>query len=116
LDSWTGNAWDVSVSLAWSDMGTNTHERLNFHFRDQTCITQTPFKGAFREAEVTGSVSDGITNFTPEQSVRATLISSNSSEMVINCDEEWIRNIQCLDRPVEQIILPVRTKVSEKKL
>ena len=86
LDSWTGNAWDVSVSLAWSDMGTNTHERLNFHFRDQTCITQTRFKGAFREAEVTGSLSDGITNFTPEQSLGATLISSNSGEMVIHCD------------------------------
>ena len=86
LDSLTGNSFDVSVRLAWTGIGPAAHERLNFHFRDQTCLTHTRSKGTFRDAEVTGSVSDGITNFTPERSLSANLLSSNSSEMVINCD------------------------------
>ena len=86
LDSLTGNTFDVSVNLAWTGIGTVTHERRNFHFRDQTCLTHTRSKGTFRDAEVTGSVSVRIANFTPEPSLGATLISSNSSEMVINCE------------------------------
>ena len=86
LDSLTGNTFDVSINLAWTGIEPVTHERLNFHFRDRPCLTHTRSKASFRDAEVTGSVSDGITNFTPERSLGANLISSNGSEMVIHCD------------------------------
>lgn len=86
LDSLTGNTFDVSVSLAWTGIGPVNHERLNFHFRDQTCLTHTRSKGTFRDAEVMGSVSNGITNFTPELSLGANLISSNSGDMSIGCN------------------------------
>ena len=86
LDSLTGSTFDVSISLDWTGIGPVNHERLNFHFRDRPCLTHTRSKAGFRDAEVTGSVSDGITNFTPERSLGANLISSNGSEMVIHCD------------------------------
>lgn len=86
LDSLTSNTFDVSVDLAWTGIGPVTRERLNFHFQDQTCITHTRSKATLRAAEVTGNVSDGTTNFTPELSLGANLISSNGSEMVINCN------------------------------
>jgi hypothetical protein len=86
LDSLTGNTFDVDVNLTWTGIGPTTRERLNFHFRDQTCITHTRFKATVRAAEVMGSVSDGTTNLTPELSLGANLTSSNGSEMAIHCN------------------------------
>ena len=85
LDSLTGNSFDVAIDLAWTGIAPVTREHSNFHFGDQTCRFHSRFKGTFRASETSGSVSDGTLNFTPEPSIGALLVSSNSKDMAIGC-------------------------------
>ena len=86
-DVLTGETFDVTVDLAWSGIAPVTREHINFHFGDQSCKTHSRGRATFRAAETMGSVSDGWTNFTPELSLGANLISSNSAEMSIGCND-----------------------------
>jgi hypothetical protein len=85
LNSLTGNSFDVAIDLAWTGIAPVTREHSNFHFGDQTCRFHNRFKGTFRAAEASGSVFNGTMNFTPEPSVGALLVSSNSQDMAIGC-------------------------------
>ena len=85
LDSLTGNTFDLSVDLSWTGIGPLRREHSGFHFGDRECRINSRFKGTFRGAEAFGTVSDGVTNFTPEFSIAADLISSNSRDMTIGC-------------------------------
>lgn len=86
FDTRTGAPLDLSVSLSWLGVGSTSRQHSGFHFGDQVCRVVSRFKGTFRGAEVSGTVSDGVTNFTPEVSVGASLVSSNSRDMSIGCE------------------------------
>jgi len=86
FDTLTGNTFDLSVDLSWLGVGPSSRQHSSFHFGDKVCRIISRFKGTFRGAEASGTVSDGVTNFTPETSFAGELISSNSKDMSIGCE------------------------------
>jgi hypothetical protein len=59
--------FDVSVDVTWSDAGPLVSSRDNIHFDfGSGCKGVTHFSDLSRLANVSGTVSDGATNFTPE--------------------------------------------------
>jgi hypothetical protein len=82
----TGNTFDVSIDLTWTGIAPVTREHINFQLGDKTCRTHSRGRATMRAAETIGSVSDGTMNFTPQPSLGANLISSNSAEMSIGCN------------------------------
>ena len=62
----TGDAFDVSVDVAW--VGTSDivrdHDNTNDRYSND-CHVLNRWKGSGRDAEASGVVSDGVTNFTP---------------------------------------------------
>ena len=66
FDFVSGTPFNVFVVLSWTGNGPLTRESGNFHFNSPGCKFHNRFRGTFRSAEVSGVVSDGVTNFTPE--------------------------------------------------
>jgi hypothetical protein len=81
-------SFDVDVDITWVGTGPITHVHENNHIRDLGCIINTRLEGKSRTAEASGTVSDGITNFTPEPDVLARLSSLISGRVAIHCPEE----------------------------
>ena len=81
----TGNLFDISINLTWTASAPVTREHSVLHENTPGCIHVNRFVGTFRAAEASGSVSDSTTNFTPEHSLGALLVSSKSADMSIDC-------------------------------
>jgi len=62
---------NVAVSMTWTGTAGLSRELRNLHFFFPDLIINSSFSGNFREAQATGSVSDGTTNFTPNPSAGA---------------------------------------------
>jgi hypothetical protein len=86
LDSLTGNTFDIFVNLNWTGVVPVTRDHTNMHFGDQDCRVLNHGVGTFRGSEASGSVSDGRNNLTPEPSLGALLIRSNSRDLSIGCN------------------------------
>ena len=86
LDSLTGQPFDLYVDLTWTATVPATREHPNIHYGDKDCKVLNHGTAILQAADATGTVSDGFTNFTPDPSVGALLVSSNSSDMSIRCD------------------------------
>ena len=66
-DSVSDSFFDVFVDLAWTGTGPLDRFHGKGHYQDPPgCITYEHFNSTSRSTEVSGSVSDGTTNFTPE--------------------------------------------------
>lgn len=63
--------FDVGVNLAWAGFGELSRPRNDFFFASPGIKVKEkkPFDGTYREAVVSGSISDGFTEFTPEPSI-----------------------------------------------
>lgn len=63
--------FDVGINLAWAGVGGLNRTRNNFYFESpgKPIKEKTRFDATYRDAEVSGSVSDGLTQFTPESSI-----------------------------------------------
>lgn len=63
--------FNVGVNLAWTGTGDLIRTRNNFHFESPGKILKEKkhFDGTYREAQVSGSISEGFTDFTPEPSI-----------------------------------------------
>jgi len=85
FDMLTGNTFDLSVDLSFLGVGPSSQQHSNIRFGDKVCRVISRFKGTFLVAEVAGTVSDGVTNFTPQSSFAGELISSKSRDMSIGC-------------------------------
>ncbi len=86
FDTLTGDTFDLSVDLSWLGVGPTSRQHSSFRFGDKVCRIIGRFKGTFRGAVATGTVTDGVTNFTPQTSFAGELISSNSKDMSIGCE------------------------------
>jgi len=90
----TANAFDevsrtwfeVSIHLTWTGTGPLTHQNNTTHFNSPDCHINAHFNNPFRDAEASGSISDGTTNFTPEPSVEAAISSSNYGVVIVGCN------------------------------
>jgi hypothetical protein len=64
-DDQHGTTINLYVNLDWSGFGDITTLRLKDHFDTASSSVNVRAKGNFREATVSGSISDGTINFTP---------------------------------------------------
>jgi hypothetical protein len=64
-DDQNGTTIYLYVKVDWSGFGDITTLRVKDHFDTPSSSVNFRAKGSFREATVSGSVSDGTTNFTP---------------------------------------------------
>ena len=85
FDEPSETTFDVDISLAWIGTSALTHQHSNSHFRSPGCIMNSRSNDASRTAEVSGSISDGITNFTPAPSVEASIVSVKNGTVVVGC-------------------------------
>lgn len=84
FDFFGGSSFDVFVDLSWLGVGNPVSQSSHFHSRSPGFIVNGRFSGTFRSAEASGSVSDGVTNFTPEPADFAQIISAKSGSVIID--------------------------------
>ncbi|HSF82817.1 MAG TPA: hypothetical protein VLA49_16400 [Anaerolineales bacterium] len=60
------SVFDVSVNLTWTGVGGLSSGSSNSHYNSPGCKIHSRSRGTWRSAEVSGSVWDGATNFTPD--------------------------------------------------
>lgn len=85
FDYLSGESFDVSISLNWSASGPLTSQISTSHFHSSACIINTRSVGTLRSAVVSGNISNGRTNFTPEASYDASIWMVRSGNVVIGC-------------------------------
>jgi len=84
FDDVSGTSFPVSVNLTWTGTGDLARQVSHFHLRFGSVIINSRFNGTGRNAEVAGSVSDGITNFTPNPGVVGVIQDVKSGEVFVN--------------------------------
>jgi hypothetical protein len=76
---------DIYLDMAWTGVGPSTHLTDHFHFNSPTCHMMTRSNGVFRSANAWSSISDGVTNFTPEPAQGAEIFSTRSGNLTVGC-------------------------------
>jgi hypothetical protein len=79
----SGRTFNVSVNVAWTSTSAIAHENSTFHFHTKGFTENGHFNADFRDANASGTVSDGVTNFTPSQSVFAQTMSAKEVDVSI---------------------------------
>ena len=70
-DDQNGTTITIYVNMDWIGIGNNTELSVNDHTTTPDFTINLDAMGKFRDAIATGTVSDGIDNFTPSESVSA---------------------------------------------
>jgi len=83
FDKVSGKTFNVSVSVAWTSTSAIVHEISTFHFHTKGFTENGHFNADFRDANASGTVSDGTTNFTPSPSVFAQTMSAKEVDVAI---------------------------------
>lgn len=87
VDLQSGATFDVFVNLSWTAVGPLTREpNQNMHSHLPECKIHARYQSTYRPAEVSGTVSDGTTNFTPEPSLVADFVTVKAGDQFIGCD------------------------------
>ena len=79
----SGNTFNVSISVTWTAIDALMHENGSFHFHSKGFIDNSHFNAGFRDANASGTVSDGTTNYTPDSALYAQLASMKSGDVFI---------------------------------
>jgi hypothetical protein len=79
----SGNSFEVQVNLNWIADGDLSHEETHIIFRDGSCMMNIHANGLLRSGQVSGTVSDGVTNFIPEPASYAQVGSLESGQVQI---------------------------------
>jgi len=82
----SGTGFDVNVNLVWTGIGALSRGTFHSHSKSPGCVINDRFSGSSRFAQATGSVSDGVTNFTPNPSGDGHLSSTKSGTLFIGCN------------------------------
>jgi hypothetical protein len=83
FDFVSGTTFNVSVSVAWTSTSAIAHEISTFHFHTKAFTENSHFNADFRDANASGTVSDGTTNYTPSPSVFAQTMSAKEVDVAI---------------------------------
>jgi hypothetical protein len=86
FDNVSGTEISVSVNLEWVGIGALNKGTFHSHSKSPGCVINERFSGSSRFAEATGSVSDGVTNFTLNPSGDGHLNSTKSGTLFIGCN------------------------------
>ena len=84
FDGVSFSSFDVDVALEWTGIGNLSRSNSHNHFQSPGFIINEQFNGTFRSAEVSGSVSDGATNFTLDLLGFGSIISAKSGTVIID--------------------------------
>ena len=84
FDKVSGKTFNVSVSVAWTSTSAIVHEISTFHFHTKAFTENGHFNADFRDANASGTVSAGTTNFTPSPSVFAQTMSAKEVDVFIS--------------------------------
>ena len=84
-DASGGPIREVYVDLTWSATGPATRSSGHTHLTTPDCKYMGHWRGMSRFADVTGTVSAGTTNFTPETG-SGSIFSGKSSTIFISCE------------------------------
>ena len=80
-------AFDVSINLQWTGEGEiTTYQQHDNYSPSPGCHVNLLIKENYRSATVSGTVSDGVTNYTPEPSTQAQLSSGMRVETSQGCE------------------------------
>jgi len=80
----SGSCFPVSIDLTWTGTGGLSRENSHFHFQSPGFNINSHFNGRFRNAEASGNVSDGATNFTPASTLSAQIQDLKSGTIVVD--------------------------------
>jgi hypothetical protein len=81
----SGETFDVAVSLAWTGVSSIGQESSQYQYRFEGCQQKSNNNGTFRLAQVSGTVSDGITDYTQASFVDARVFSSKGGTRTHGC-------------------------------
>ena len=79
----SNKTFNVSVNQTWTSTSAIRHEISTFHFHTKGFTESAHFDAELRDANASGTVSDGTTNFTPSPSVFAQTMSAKSVDVII---------------------------------
>ena len=82
-DFLSGTSFPVDVNVSWTGTGDPFREKDHSQIKTPTFKLNSHFDGTFRDAEASGTVSDGTTNFTPEPPFIAEMGSVKEGELAI---------------------------------
>ena len=82
-DEVSGRTFNVSVSITWTALDALMHENGSFHFHAKGFIDNSHFNAAFRDANASGTVSNGTTNYTPASAAYAQIASMKTGDVSI---------------------------------
>ena len=81
----SGTSFDVDVNLTWTGGSETSRQSSNYHFDSPGCKVNSRFRGTFRSAGVSGSISDGVTNFA-QGTGGGSIASVKSGDLFIGCN------------------------------
>jgi hypothetical protein len=84
FDYVSGNTLNVSLDLNWTATGAPVNQKDHYHLRAPGFVQNVQYSGTFRPAQASGSVSDGVTNFTPNSALYGDLASVKSGSVTVN--------------------------------
>lgn len=84
FDSVSNLPFDVLVDLDWTAIGDRMLQSSHIHIRTPGFMVHDNSTGTFRSAEASGSVSDGMINFTPDPSLDANIASVKEGIVVFD--------------------------------
>ncbi len=83
FDFVSATSFPVNYSVSWTGFGDPFRQKDHFQIKAPGFKVNSRFDGTFRNANASGTVSDGVTNFTPDPSVFAELGSVKTGEVDI---------------------------------
>lgn len=86
FDYVSSTSFDVYIDLNWTGTGSVIRQSSHSHYNAPGCKFNTRFTGSYRPAVATGSVTDGVTNFTPEPSLGYDIYSAKNGEVYVGCN------------------------------
>ena len=84
-DAGAAGNFDVDVDLTWTATEPATRSSSHSHLDQRDCKIISHWRGMSRFADVTGTVSVGTTNFTPETG-SGSIFSGKGSDLFIGCE------------------------------
>lgn len=79
-------SFDVFINLAWTGSDVVSHQTSNIQTDFHSCRTNQRYNSTFHYAKAIGTVSDGVTNYSPAVSDFATISREKDGQISIHCD------------------------------
>jgi hypothetical protein len=86
FDEVSGTNFDLDIHLTWtgSDSLSRSISHSNLHSPD--CIANSRSIGTSRVAQAAGSISDGVTDFTPQPSYEGSIVMVRTGTVTVGCN------------------------------